>query len=80
VYGGEGEIDLLGNSEMVGTVYAPNSFVHLGGAYALYGSVISGLLDNGAGSPVIHYDRRLTHDLYMPGHPAAGTFTWKRAS
>ncbi len=80
VYGGEGELDLLGNSEMIGTVYAPSSYVHLGGAYAIYGSVISGMLDNGAGSPVIHYDRRLTHDLYMPGHPAAGTFTWKRAS
>jgi Tfp pilus assembly protein PilX len=80
VYAGQGELDLLGNSAMVGTVYAPNAYVHLGGNYALYGSVISGLMDNGAGSPVIHYDRRLSHDLYMPGHPAAGTFTWKRAS
>ena len=30
VYGGQGEIDLLGNSAMVGTVYAPNAYVHLG--------------------------------------------------
>ena len=79
VYAGNGEIDMFGNNETVATVYAPNAYIHLSGTFDLYGAIVGAAIDN-AGTPKLHYDRRLSHDIYMPGHPAAGTFTWKRAS
>lgn len=79
VYAGTGEVDMFGNNETVATLYAPNAYVHLSGTFDLYGAVVGAIIDN-AGTPKIHYDRRLTRDIFMPGHPAAGTFTWKRAS
>jgi hypothetical protein len=33
---------------------------------------------NETGSGNIHYDRRLSHDFWVAGHPMIGTFTWNR--
>ena len=78
VYAGTGEIKLTGDSNAVMTVYAPNSQVTLTGNGDLYGSILAKRMDQTNGSTNIHYDRRLQHDFWVPGHPLVGTFTWQR--
>ena len=79
LYGGTGEVKIKGNSGAAAVMYAPNAYINLGGTVDWYGSIVGSIINN-TGTPAIHYDKRLMHDFWMAGQPAAGTFTWKRAS
>ena len=78
VYGGSATINMKnGNSQSAATIYAPNANFELKGTEDLYGSVLAKTISN-AGNASIHYDRRLSRDFYVAGHPMMGSFTWKR--
>ena len=78
VYGGTAEISMKGgNSQSAATIYAPNASFTLQGTQDLYGSILARTITNG-GNASIHYDRRLSRDFWVTGHPMVGTFTWKR--
>jgi hypothetical protein len=78
IYAGTGEIDLTGNSGAAATFYAPNANVVFSGTADLYGSVLGRRIHN-VGNANIHYDRRLQHDFWVPGHPMMASFSWKRS-
>jgi PilX N-terminal len=77
-YNGNGAIDLHGNGNTTGVVYAPNAAITLSGNGTIYGSVIgASLLANG--NPVrIHYDRNLQNNLVTVGNWTMDTFTWSK--
>jgi choice-of-anchor A domain-containing protein len=77
VYGGTGEIRMAGHTGAAATIYAPDAAFTLEGTADLYGSILAKTV-NIAGSANIHYDRRLSEEFYVMGHPMVGTFTWKR--
>jgi Tfp pilus assembly protein PilX len=77
VYGGTAEMKMTGNSGAAATIYAPNALFTLSGTADIYGSVLANRINN-TGNANIHYDRRLSHDFYVVGHPIMGTFNWKR--
>lgn len=78
VYEGSGTIQMQGgNSQSACSIYAPNATFELQGTQDLYGSVLAGTIDS-AGTANIHYDRNLSIEFYVAGHPMVGTFTWKR--
>ena len=78
VYGGSGTVMMKGgNSQSAATIYAPNANFELLGTQDLYGSILAKTIDN-VGTGNIHYDRRLSRDFYVAGHPMIGTFTWNR--
>jgi hypothetical protein len=78
VYGGSGEIAMQGgNQQSAATVYAPNASFRLKGTQDWFGSILASTITN-EGNASIHYDRRLTRDFYVVGHPMASTFSWKR--
>ena len=76
VYGGSGEIKMAGNSGSSATIYAPEAVFTMVGTADLYGSVVARTVTI-PGTANIHYDRRLSRDFYVAGHPMVGTFTWK---
>jgi Tfp pilus assembly protein PilX len=77
-YNGTGAINLHGNGNQSGVIYAPNAPVTLSGNGTIYGSVIgASLLANG--NPVrIHYDRNLQNNLVTVGNWTMDTFTWSK--
>ena len=78
VYGGSATISMMGgNSQSAATIYAPNANFELQGTQDLYGSILARTITN-AGNASIHYDRRLSRDFYVAGHPMVGTFSWNR--
>jgi hypothetical protein len=78
VYGGTQTINMKGgNSQSAATIYAPNANFVLQGTQDLFGSILAKTITNG-GNASIHYDRRLSRDFYVAGHPMASDFTWKR--
>jgi hypothetical protein len=77
VYGGTGAIKLAGNSGASATIYAPDAAFTMVGTADLYGSVVARTVTI-PGTANIHYDRRLSRDFYIAGHPMVGTFSWKR--
>jgi len=78
VYGGSGTISMQGgSSQSAATIYAPNANFILQGTQDLFGSILAKTITNG-GNASIHYDRRLSRDFWVAGHPMVGTFTWNR--
>ena len=78
VYGGSATISMKGgNSQSAATIYAPNATFELQGTQDLFGSILAKTISNG-GNASIHYDRRLSRDFYVAGHPMIGTFSWNR--
>jgi hypothetical protein len=78
VYGGPATISMKGgNSQSAATIYAPNANFTLQGTQDLYGSILAKTVTNG-GNASIHYDRRLSRDFWVTGHPMVGSFSWKR--
>lgn len=77
-YNGTGAINIHGNGNTTGVVYAPNAAITLSGNGTIYGSVIGNtLLANG--NPVrIHYDRNLQNNLVTVGNWTMDTFTWSK--
>jgi hypothetical protein len=58
IYGGTKELDLTGQSDSYGILYAPNAAAYLKGTGDWFGALVVGTLtDSGASS--IHYDREL---------------------
>ncbi len=76
-YGGHGTLYMTGNSQSAGMVYAPNAEFHLQGTADYYGSVLAHTIING-GDADIHYDRRLSSEFYVVGHPMMESFSWTR--
>ena len=78
VYGGPANISMKGgNSQSAATVYAPNASFTMQGTQDFFGSILARTITNG-GNASIHYDRRLSRDFWVAGHPMIGSFAWKR--
>jgi Tfp pilus assembly protein PilX len=77
-YNGPGAVNIHGNGNTTGVIYAPNAAITLSGNGTIYGSVIgASLLANG--NPVrIHYDRNLQNNLVTVGNWTMDTFTWSK--
>jgi Tfp pilus assembly protein PilX len=79
VYPGTGTITINGNNQSAASIYAPNAEFVLLGTADLYGSVLAKTIEVG-GTGSIHYDRRLSRESFVAGHPLASTFSWKRVN
>ena len=77
-YNGTGAVNLHGNGNSTGVIYAPNAPVTLSGNGTIFGAVVGRtLLANG--NPVrIHYDRALQNKLVTVGNWTLDTFTWSK--
>jgi Tfp pilus assembly protein PilX len=79
VYGGSANISMQGgNLQSAAAIYAPNASFTMVGTQDFYGSILAKTINN-AGTAKIHYDRRLSRDFWVAGHPMMGTFSWKRS-
>ena len=77
-YNGNGAVNLHGNGNTTGVIYAPNAAITLSGNGTIYGSVIGASLQAN-GNPVrIHYDRNLQNNLVTVGNWTMDTFTWSK--
>jgi len=77
-YNGLGAINLHGNGNSTGVIYAPNAAITLSGNGTIFGSVIGRTLQAN-GNPVrIHYDRNLQNNLVTVGNWTLDTFTWSK--
>jgi hypothetical protein len=73
---GNGDVSLGGNAKLSAAVYAPNSFVHLGGggnSGAMYGAVVGKDVKLNGHYP-FHYDEALKDPFGAPEDPDDGTF------
>jgi len=77
LYGGTGNIELIGGGAAAISVYAPNAAVRLNGNADLYGSVLSKTYTNG-GNGSVHYDRALQSKFFMLGNWVMSSFSWKK--
>jgi hypothetical protein len=78
-YAGTGAINLHGNGDSTGVLYAPNAGITFSGNANWYGSVIGNTIQsNGGASVSIHYDRALSANLMTVGNWTLDTFTWNK--
>jgi len=78
LYAGVGTLNLKGNSNAAGLVYAPNAaFSFNGNNSDWYGSVIGKTMTD-MGGVNIHYDRHLEKSGYTVGNWMLDSFTWKK--
>jgi Tfp pilus assembly protein PilX len=77
VYGGTGNIKLVGGAATAMVVYAPNASANFPSSNAnFYGSIIASTISsNGA---QIHYDRHLASQFLASGNVMLTAFTWKK--
>ena len=72
---GNAGVTVSGNSDFVGTIYAPDSALKINGNGALYGAFVGAAVDLN-GNAAIHYDLSLK-DLGVPG-PLRVVAAWRR--
>jgi len=78
-YAGSGPIQVAGNSQAAGLVYAPNAPVTLSGSGSQWwGSLIGNTITMNGNGAAVHYDRRLAADLYTVGNWTLDSFTWSK--
>jgi hypothetical protein len=78
LYAGVGSLNLKGNSNAAGLIFAPNAaFAFNGNNSAWYGAVIGKTMSD-MGGVNIHYDRHLTKTAYTVGNWMLDSFTWKK--
>ena len=78
LYAGVGSLNLKGNSNAAGLIFAPNAaFAFNGNNSAWYGAVIGKTMSD-MGGVNIHYDRHLTKSAYTVGNWMLDSFTWKK--
>jgi Tfp pilus assembly protein PilX len=78
-YAGNGQIDFGGNPQAAGLVYAPNASVFMHGSNSdWYGSIVANTIAMKSAGVSIHYDRRLSADLYTVGNWTLNSFNWSK--
>lgn len=78
-YGGSGGINLHGNGNSAAVLFAPNAGITFSGNANWYGSVIGKTIQsNGNATVSIHYDRRLSQNLFNVGNWTLNSFTWSK--
>jgi Tfp pilus assembly protein PilX len=77
-YAGTSEVKVVGNSDVVGLLYAPNASVKNNSNKAgWYGAVVARTVTD-AGGATIHWDRRLSSAALTLGAWMMNSFTWRR--
>ncbi len=76
-YAGTGEIQIKGDVEASGLIYAPAATVTMVDNGDWYGAVIANRVVNTEGLR-IHYDRQLASSFLRLGQPMLGSFTWNK--
>jgi len=77
LYGGTSPIKLAGNGTSAAVLFAPKSDVTINGNGDWFGSIISNTINN-TGNASIHYDRRLSVDLFTVSNWTLDSFTWSK--
>jgi len=77
LYAGTGSVQLAGNSQASGLLYAPNASFSFSGGGSWYGAVVGQNLTD-MGGAAIHYDRRLQDQAFTVGNYMLSSFTWKK--
>jgi hypothetical protein len=77
LYGGTGQIELIGGNGAAMSLYAPNARVRLNGNADIFGSVLSKTYDN-QGNGSVHYDAALSSKFFTLGNRVISTFSWKK--
>jgi Tfp pilus assembly protein PilX len=77
MYAGTGTINLKGQSQASGLLYAPNATFSFAGGGSWYGAVIGAAMGD-MGGAAIYYDRRLNNSGFTVGNYMQDSFTWKK--
>jgi hypothetical protein len=77
LYAGTGNIKLNGGAHTTALIYAPNAAATFNGGGDFYGAVVANTIDDTGGARV-HYDRRLSSELFVAGNRMLTGFTWKK--
>jgi Tfp pilus assembly protein PilX len=77
LYAGTGEIKLNGGANTTALIYAPNAAASFNGGGHFYGAVVANTIDDTGGAK-IHYDTRLSSELFVAGNRMLTGFTWKK--
>jgi Tfp pilus assembly protein PilX len=79
-YAGTGTLDFGGNPTAAGLVYAPNATVNMHGSNSdWYGSIIAKTISMASSGISLHYDRRLSADLFTVGNWTLDSFNWSKS-
>jgi Tfp pilus assembly protein PilX len=79
LYGGTGEVKMVGGSAASATVYAPNATITKHGSGGFYGSILGKTFTDQAGTnSSVHYDRSLGSKFFTLGNWVMTSFSWKK--
>ena len=76
IYGGTGEVKVVGGTDTAALIYAPNAEASIAGGADFYGSIVVNKITATGGS-AINYDRRLQRMIMTAGSPTMTSFTWR---
>jgi hypothetical protein len=77
LYAGTGTVNLKGNTQASGVLYAPNAAFSFAGNSDWYGAVIGKDMTD-MGGAAVHYDRKLQNQSFTIGPWMLDSFTWKK--
>ena len=77
LYAGTGNVKLNGGAHTTALIYAPNAPASFDGGGDFFGAVVANTIDDTGGAHV-HYDRRLSSELFVAGNRMLTAFTWKK--
>lgn len=77
LYAGTGNVKLNGGAHTTALIYAPNAAASFNGGGDFFGAVVANTIDDTGGARV-HYDRRLSSELFVAGNRMLTSFTWKK--